>query len=166
MPFAKEHLLGRLDELDIDATTTEHPPLFTVEDSKRLRGTIPGAHTKNLFLKDKKGQLWLVVALEDAEIDMKGLHRTIGSARLSFGKPELLLEVLGVPPGSVTPFALVNDTEQRVNVVLDAAMMEQPVLNYHPLTNEATTTLSRDGLLAFIRACGHEPRIVAVSDPA
>ncbi|GBE43416.1 prolyl-tRNA editing protein ProX [bacterium BMS3Bbin10] len=162
-PATRAQLLSRLRALGIDAATVEHPPLFTVEESRALRGEIPGAHTKNLFLKCKKGTLWLVVALENAVIDLKRLHVKLGSGRLSFGRAELLREVLGVPPGSVTPFSLINDTRQRVSVVLDAEMMNSGVLNFHPLVNTATTTIARDDLLAFIRDCGHDPAILAVS---
>jgi Ala-tRNA(Pro) deacylase len=163
-PATRDILLQRLTSLGINAKTTDHPPLFTVEESRAIRGEIPGAHTKNLFLKCKKGTLWLVVALEEAVIDLKRVHTKLGSGRLSFGKPELLLEALGVPPGSVTPFSLINDTQRRVSVVLDEAMMRHEILNFHPLENTATTTISRDGLLTFIGDCGHEPMILAVSD--
>lgn len=163
MPATRDDLFVRLQTLQIETETVEHPALFTVEDSKALRGEIPGGHSKNLFLKDKKGVLWLVVALEDAKIDMKTLHKVIGSARLSFGKADLLMEVLGVVPGSVTPFSLINDTENRVNVVLDADMMGYETLNYHPLTNVATTRISSGDLLKFIQACGHQPTILKVS---
>ena len=159
----REQLLARLAELGIETKTVSHPPLFTVEDSRKLRGDIPGGHCKNLFLKDKKGQIWLVVTLEGTQVDLKTLHKTIGAARLSFGKPDLLMEVLGVIPGSVTPFALINDTQARVNIVLDQAMMSLDLLNYHPLTNEATTAIRSADLLTFVKACGHEPRILAVS---
>ena len=162
-PATREELLSRLGALGIDTHTVEHPPLGTVEESRALRGDIPGAHTKNLFLKCKKGTLWLLVALEDAVIDMKQVHKILGSGRLSFGRAELLEEILGVPPGSVTPFSLINDKDQRVNVVLEAEMMSHDVLNFHPLVNTATTTISRDGLLAFIRDCGHDPAILAVA---
>lgn len=162
-PATRDILLQRLISLGIDAKTKDHPPLFTVEQSRALRGEIPGAHTKNLFLKCKKGTLWLLVALEEAVIDLKRVHTIIGSGRLSFGKPELLLEVLGVPPGSVTPFSLINDAERRVSVVLDEAMMRHEVLNFHPLENTATTTIARDDLLTFIGDCGHEPMILQLS---
>ncbi|MCC7275541.1 MAG: prolyl-tRNA synthetase associated domain-containing protein [Alphaproteobacteria bacterium] len=155
-----ERLLARLEELGIRTTTASHPPLFTVEDSRRLRGDLPGGHCKNLFLKDRKDRLWLVVTLEDRPIDLKTLPERIGAARLSFGRPELLVEVLGVTPGGVTPFALINDTERRVRVVLDREMLSRDPLNYHPLTNTATTAIAPDDLLRFVRACGHEPLIV------
>jgi len=159
-----ENLASFLSGLGIRTTTVVHPPLHTVEESRALRGEIPGAHTKNLFLKDKKDAIFLVVALEDAAIDLKHLHGRIGaSGRLSFGKPALLRERLGVVPGSVTPFGLLNDRPPSVTVILDKALMEHAVINCHPLVNTATTTIARDDLLAFIRATGHEPRIVAVS---
>lgn len=161
-PATRQDLLARLAALDIAATTVEHPPLFTVEDSQKLRGEIPGAHSKNLFLKCKKGTLWLVVALEDARIDLKRFHARIGSGRLSFGKAELLQETLGVTPGSVTPFALINDTQKKVRVVLDKGLMAHDTVNFHPLENTATTSISPQGLLAFIRDCGHEPTIIDI----
>ena len=163
MPASREDLFAHLESLGITVTTREHAPVFTVEEARALRGAIPGAHCKNLFLKDDKGAVWLIVCLEDAQIDLKSAPARIGSRRLSFGKPELLMEVLGVEPGSVTPFALINDRERRVNVVLDAAMMAHPVVNYHPLANTATTTIGSADLLAFIRSLGHEPRIVPVA---
>ena len=141
-----------------------HPPLFTVEQSRALRGQIPGGHTKNLFLRDKKGALYLVSALEDAAIELKSLHRALGaSGRFSFGSAELMRETLGIEPGAVTPFAAINDAARRVTVVLDAAMMEQPRLNFHPLRNTMTTSIARDDLVRFLEATGHPPRIVAVS---
>jgi Ala-tRNA(Pro) deacylase len=163
MPMTRKDLLAFLGTLGIATHTVEHPPLFTVEESRALRGEIPGGHTKNLFLKDKKDQVFLLVAEEDAAIDMKGLHHMIGSARLSFGRPELMQALLGVVPGSVTPFGVVNDTERRVTVILDAPLLRHATLNFHPLENNATTAIGRDDLLAFLRHVGHEPRIVAVS---
>ncbi len=156
-PATTEDLLGMLDGLGIVTETHSHAAVFTVEESKALRGELPGGHCKNLFLKDKKGALWLVVCSEDRPIDMKGLRHLIGSSHLSFGKPDLLMDVLGVTPGSVTPFALINDSDLRVNVVLDADMMAASVLNYHPLTNGMTTAIRPIDLLAFIAACGHAP---------
>jgi Ala-tRNA(Pro) deacylase len=163
MPASRADLIAYLKNLGIETSTVEHPPLFTVEQSQALRGEIAGGHTKNLFLKDKKDAVYLVVAAEDAEVDMKTLHKRIGSARLSFGKPELLVELLGVVPGSVTPFGVINDTERRVGVVLDEGLMRHEALNFHPLENTATTTIRRDDLLRFLRATGHEPSIVAVA---
>jgi Ala-tRNA(Pro) deacylase len=153
-----------LHRLGIAATTVTHAPVFTVAEARSLRGAIPGSHTKNLFLVDKKGSLFLVTAEEDAAIDLKHLHHVIGaSGRLSFGKPELLMAVLGVPPGAVTPFAAMNDTDGRVTVVLDVALAASPVINAHPLVNTATTTVATAGLIAFLRATRHEPRILPVS---
>ena len=163
MPATRQDLLARLAELGIAARTIDHEAVFTVAQSSRLERELPGGHTKNLFLKDKKGALFLVVALGHAHIDLKTLNKTLGCDRLSFGKPDLLLEVLGVPAGSVTPFALVNDRAQRVTVILDADMMRHDKLNFHPLENTATTNIGREDLLTFIRACGHEPRVIAVS---
>ena len=160
MPATEQDLLDRLAALGIECTTHHHPPLWTVEESKRLRGNLPGGHCKSLFLKDKKGALFLVVTLEDRDVDLKRLRRHIGAAQLSFGRPDLLMDVLGVIPGAVTPFGLINDRETQVCAVLDGAMLAQEPLNYHPLTNEATTAIAPDSLLTFIRACGHEPRIL------
>ena len=157
-------LFAFLDRLGIPHATVAHAPLFTVEQSQALRGQIPGGHTKSLFLKDKKDRLYLVVALEDAAIELKSLHRRLGaSGRFSFGSAELMRDTLGVEPGSVTPFAVINDTAGRVAVVLDAAMMAQAVLNYHPLVNTMTTSIARDDLVKFLAATGHEARIELVS---
>jgi Ala-tRNA(Pro) deacylase len=163
MPATRDDLLNRFKDLGIEATTRNHPPVYTVEEAQALRGEIPGGHCKNLFLKDDKGNIWLIVCLEEANVDLKAAPAKIGSRRLSFGKPDLLREVLGVEPGSVTPFGLINDTEQRVNVVLDATMMAHELLSYHPLENTATTTIRAADLVTFVRSCGHEPRIVAVA---
>lgn len=166
-PATPADLFAFLDGLGIAHPTVEHPPLFTVEESQGLRGKIPGGHTKNLFLKDKKTTLFLVVALEDARIALNNLHRQLeATGRFSFGSPEQMLEFLGVTPGSVTPFAAINDKQHKVSVVLDEAMMRHDVLNYHPLTNTMTTTIRRDDLLKFLRATGHEPRIEPVSEAA
>ena len=164
VPKTPDELFAALDGLGIAHMTVKHPPLFTVEQSRTLRGTVPGGHTKNLFLRDKKGALYLVVALEDAEIELKGLHRLLGATgRFSFGSADLMREVLGVAPGSVTPFAAINDTEGHVTVVLDAAMMEHALLNYHPLLNTMTTSIARDDLVRFLDWTGHPPRIERVS---
>jgi Ala-tRNA(Pro) deacylase len=165
MPATPDDLFAFLDRLGIAHATVTHAPAFTVEEARALRGRVAGAHTKNLFLKDKKGALFLVVALEDAEIELKSLHRRIGaSGRFSFGSPELLRATLGVEPGTVTPFAALNDTDAKVSVVLDAVMMRYEVLNYHPLRNTMTTTIARDDLVRFLTATGHPPRILAVAD--
>ena len=163
MPATREDLFARLDQLGITTTTVDHAPVYTVEESQALCGGIPGGHCKNLFLKDKKGVLWLVVTLEDAQVDLKTLPKTIGSGRLSFGKSELLGEVLGVQPGSVTPFALINDVDRKVEVVLDETMLSHEVLNYHPLKNDATTSIASSDLVKFVESCGHTPKIVKVA---
>ncbi len=164
MTATSDDLFAFLDRLGIKHASVRHAPLFTVEQSRALRGTIPGGHTKNLFLKDKKGALFLVVALEDDAIDLKGLHRLLdASGRFSFGSPELLRETLGVEPGSVTPFGAMNDAARRVQVVLDAAMMRHDLLNYHPLINTMTTSIGGDDLVRFLEATGHPPRITAVT---
>lgn len=160
MAATEKDLFDRLAELGIKTDTVRHPAVFTVEESKALRGDLPGAHSKNLFLKDKKGDYWLVVTLEDREIDLKTLRRQIGAAQLSFARAERLKDVLGIDPGSVTPFALINDSENRVRVVLDAEMMACETLNYHPLTNTASTTITPEGLMTFIRSCGHQPSVL------
>ncbi|WP_041375731.1 prolyl-tRNA synthetase associated domain-containing protein [Polymorphum gilvum] len=168
MPATRADLMAFLDALGIATTTVEHRPVFTVAEGLDLHEAIPGAHTRNLFVKDKKGRLFLIVVLADATVDLKQAHHVLGAqGRVSFGSAEQLMEVLGVPPGSVTPFALINDrAARRVTPVFDAAMMRHPVLNYHPLTNDATTTIARDDLMVFARACGHEPLVLAVSDEA
>ena len=162
MPAGPQDLLARLDDLGIAWTLHRHAPVFTVEEARRHCAHLPGCHCKNLFLKDRKGVLWLVVARDDAPIAMKQLDRRIGAARLSFARPALLMEVLGVQPGAVTPFALVNDAMRRVRVVLDEVMMAAPLVNYHPLTNDETITLAPEALVRFIRSCGHEPAILHV----
>jgi Ala-tRNA(Pro) deacylase len=164
MPATPDDLFAYLDRLGIAHATVSHAPAFTVEEARALRGRVAGGHTKNLFLKDKKDALFLVVGLEDAVIELKSLHRLLGaSGRFSFGSPELLRQTLGVEPGAVTPFAVLNDTQARVSVVLDAVMMRHEVLNYHPLRNTMTTTIARDDLVRFLVATGHPPRIMAVA---
>ena len=167
-----ETLYARFRELGLGFTVHEHAAVFTVEEARAHRGDMPGAHCKNLFLKDKKGALWLVVCLEDRRIDMKALSGLLGAARLSFGRPELLIERLGVTPGSVTPFAVINDRadtgpetgDAPVRVVLDAEMMRAALVNYHPLVNTATVAMTPGDLLRFLEACGHAPAIVELSD--
>ncbi|MCL7999965.1 prolyl-tRNA synthetase associated domain-containing protein [Brucella sp. 21LCYQ03] len=167
MLMTSAELHDYLKSLDIEVSTVEHPPLFTVADSQGLRGEIAGGHTKNLFLKDKKDNFFLVTVDEDAVVDLKSIHQIIGaSSRVSFGKPEKLMEYLGVVPGGVTVFGAVNDTEHNVQIVLDAALMKNDIINGHPLTNEATTSIKRDDLLRFLASTGHEVRILAVSEDA
>jgi Ala-tRNA(Pro) deacylase len=161
MASTPEDLDAFLRNIGIATRTTRHPPLFTVEDSQALRGEITGAHTKNLFLKDKKGAIFLIIAREEASIDLKNLHKIIGAAgRLSFGKPELLAETLGVTPGAVTAFGLINDREGQITAILDKDLLANDQINCHPLVNTATTTIASADLLAFVRATGHEPIII------
>jgi Ala-tRNA(Pro) deacylase len=165
-PATREELFLRLAELGIATRTVEHPPVHTVAESAAIERTLPGGDTKNLFLKDANGTLILIVALAETKIDLKALPRTLGCGRLSFGKPELLLDVLGVTPGSVTAFAVMNDVARRVSVVVDAALMAHETVNCHPLENTATTNIARDELLRFIRATGHEPRVAKLGGGA
>jgi Ala-tRNA(Pro) deacylase len=158
-PPDAQRLLDYLASLGIASQTIQHPPFFTVEDGKDWYGKIPGRNCKSLFLKDKKDQIYLVVIPGDVRADLSALEKIMGSARLSFGKPELLMEVLGMIPGSVTPFALINDKNKRVRVVLDRAILACEQVNYHPLRNDYTTVLKPDDLLKFIRSLGYEPQI-------
>jgi Ala-tRNA(Pro) deacylase len=153
-------LFARLDALGIGTNTVEHAPMFTVEQSQALRESLPGAHTKNLFLTGKEGRPVLVVAKEDSRVDLKLVATRLGFGRLSFGNADLLKALLGVTPGSVTPLALINDTETSVTVVVDAALLAAAEVNCHPLENTATTRLATADLLRFIEACGHEPVVM------
>ena len=159
-PGTAVRLFALLDRLGIAHATLEHPAVFRVEDGHQIKAAMPGAHTKNLFLKDAKDQLWLISALAETRIDLKRLPAVIGSARLSFGREEILYDALGVRPGSVTLFALINDPGHRVRLVLDAALLRHETVNFHPLTNTATTAVSREGMLAFLAALGAQPLIV------
>ena len=166
MSATPDDLFAALDRLGIEHTTVRHPPLFTVEQSQALRGQIAGGHTKNLFLKDKKGALYLVTALEDSVIELKSLHRRLGAhGRFSFGAADLMRETLGVEPGAVTPFGAINDRAGRVTVVLDQALMAYDMINAHPLVNTMTTSIARDDLVRFLESTGHPPRIVEVAGP-
>jgi Ala-tRNA(Pro) deacylase len=162
MDAREARLMAMLDALAIETRTVRHAPVFTVAEAKAERGRLPGMHTKNLFLKDKKDVLWLVVAEEDRPVDLKELRSKIGAATLSFARADLLRRVLGVEPGSVTPFAVINDGDRRVRVVLDAGLLQAELLNFHPLANTATTAITPDGLLRFLDATGHAPLVVAI----
>lgn len=164
MTSTSEDLFKRLDALSIDHNTINHPPVFTVDEAKVHTAHLPGAHCKNLFLKDKKGGLWLLVCLDDRLIDMNRLSKVLACPRLSFGKPDLLLETLGVAPGSVTPFALMNDRDRLVHPLLDKAMLRHEVLNYHPLTNTATTTIKSCDLQRFLSAIEHEATVLDLDE--
>jgi Ala-tRNA(Pro) deacylase len=153
-------LMAFLDAHGIAHTTLDHPAVFRVDEGHEIKAALPGAHTKNLFLKDAKGQLWLISAEGHAAIDLKSLPPVIGAARLSFGSAERLYDALGVTPGSVTALALINDPERKVRFVLDLALAEADLVNFHPLTNTATTALSRDGFRKFLDVLGVEPLVV------
>ena len=165
MPLSPQDLLKKLEELDIKTTTHEHEAVFTVDESSKIKQDIPGGHTKNLFLKDKKGNFFLVVAEGSAQIKLNSIHGLIGAkGRVSFGKPEALMELLGVKPGSVTAFAPINDIENKVSVIIDEPLLRYDLINCHPLTNEMTTTISREDLLQFLKQVNHEPQIIQVSE--
>ena len=159
-PATPDDLYAFLDAHGIAHATREHPAVFRVGEGEEIKAAMPGAHTKNLFLKDAKDQLWLISALGETRIDLKTLPKTIGSARLSFGREEMLYEALGVRPGSVTLFALINDEGRRVRMVLDQALLEHETVNFHPLVNTATTAVSREGMMGFLRALHVQPRVV------
>ena len=164
MPKTQADLFAFLDRLGIAVSTVSHPPLFTVADSQALRGEIAGGHTKNLFLKDRKGSYFLVTAEEDAEIDLKRIHTVIGAAgRVSFGSAEALMELLGVAPGAVTVFGLINDSGGKVKAVIDERLARHAVINAHPLANTATTSIRTPDLLAFVAATGHEAHVLKLS---
>jgi Ala-tRNA(Pro) deacylase len=165
-PLTPDALFARFDALGIAHRTYTHPAVFTVEEAKALRGALPGGHCKSLFLKDKKAGLWLVVTLEECRVDLKALADQLGAPRFSFGSPDLLYEVLGVRPGSVTPYAVVNDAAGRVRVVLQRAMLTHDPLNYHPLENTRTTAVAPADLVRFLEACGHPPLIADLPERA
>ena len=166
MPLTPRQLLDYLAELGIAAETVEHEAVFTVAESRPVKARIPGAHSKNLFVKDKKGRVFLITAKDETLIDMKRAHEALGaSGRLSFCSADQLRELLGVEPGSVTPFGVVNDREGRVTMILDANLMEYERLNFHPLVNTATTAVSREDLVRFLQATGHEPRVIRLPEP-
>ncbi|WP_292063925.1 prolyl-tRNA synthetase associated domain-containing protein [Brevundimonas sp. UBA7664] len=158
--FDRDRLLGWMADNGIDQTTHDHPAVFRVEEGLELKAALPGAHTKNLFLKDKKGRLWLVSARQDTVVDLKRAPKAIGSDRLSFGNEALLYETLGVRGGSVTGLGLINDPEQRVTFVIDKALWDADIVNFHPLTNTATTGLAQADFRRFLGLIGREPVVV------
>lgn len=162
-PASQADLLAVLDALEIAHSTLAHRPVFTVAEGADIKAQLPGGHTKNLFLEDRNGRLLLISALGETPVRLNRIHRALGYERLSFAKPETLLEALGVAPGSVTIFALINDPARRVGVALDAALLAHEVVNFHPLANTATTAISSADLLAFVRACGREPQIAPLA---
>lgn len=164
MPATRNDLFQRFDHLGIESTTHDHEAVYTVAESDAIDRRLPGGHTKNLFLKDAKGRIFLIIAESHAQVNLKTIHKEIGCARLSFGKPDLLMEVLGVEPGAVTALGVINDRDKRLEqVIVDQDLMAFDVINCHPLENTATTTIARDDLIRFIRDCGHEPRIMPLN---
>ena len=161
-PASPERLFQRLRKLGIEAPPVRHPPVFTVEEAKQFRGEIEGCHTKSLFLRNKKGEMWLVSCAEDQAVDLKSLGQLLGAGRLSFGSADRLMKYLGLTPGAVSPFGVINDKGRAVQVVLDEKMLEREPLNFHPLDNSMTSSISRDGLIQFLEAENHPPVIVSL----
>ncbi len=164
MPATTEDLFALLDSLAIEHSTVTHPPIFTVDEGRPWHDKIPGLHCKNLFIKDRKGGIWHVVLPADKRADLGALEKSIGAPRFSFARPEVLLQVLHLTPGSVTPFGLINDTARRANVVLDQDMLDSEWVNFHPLRNDASTTIRAADLVRFIRALGYTPVIMTVPE--
>jgi Ala-tRNA(Pro) deacylase len=163
MTATRAALFAYLDDLGIHHSTMEHRQVFTVEEGADIKANLPGGHSKNLFLKDKKGIFFLISALGSTQIRLNQLHKTLGCARLSFGRADIMEEMLGVTPGSVTAFALINDKPPRINFILDQALMAHDIVNFHPLKNNATTAISSAGLIRFANATGHEPKVLDFS---
>jgi Ala-tRNA(Pro) deacylase len=166
VPATPEDLFAFLDSLGIAHSTVTHPPFFTVEEGRPWHDKIPGLHCKNLFIKDKKGGIWHVVLPADKRADMNALEKRLGAPRFSFAKPEVLMDVLQLTPGSVTPFGLINDTARRVTVVLDQDMLASKTVNFHPLHNGASTTVRADDLVTFVRALGYTPILISIPEPS
>lgn len=158
--YDRDRLLAWLAQHDVPQVTHDHPAVFRVDEGLELKAAMPGAHTKNLFLKDKKGKLWLISARQDTVVDLKRADKWIGSARLSFGNETLLWETLGVRPGSVTALGLINDPDHRVTFILDKALWDADIVNFHPLTNTATTALKQADFRRFLQLVGREPVVV------
>ncbi len=164
MPASPTDLFAYLDDLGIDHETVEHAATFTVEEGRHLKAAMPGGHSKNLFMKDKNGTIVLISAWADSQLKLNHLHKLIGTRRLSFASAELMVECLGVEPGSVTAFALMNDKDQRVKFIADAVLMGFDTVNFHPLINTATTAISREGFRRFVEATGHSLTVIDFSD--
>jgi Ala-tRNA(Pro) deacylase len=166
LPATPDELFALLDQLGIEHSTLQHPPIFTVAEGRHWHDRIPGLHCKNLFIKDRKGGIWLVVMPADKRADLARLEKALAAPRFSFAQPELLQEVLELTPGSVTPFGLINDRQRRVTVILDQEMLDAEWVNVHPLHNAASTTLRATDLLLFVRRLGYDPIIVRLPEPA
>ena len=173
LPTSPEALLARLKELGIASHTVDHEPVFTVEQSRALRGQLPGGHVKNLFLRNKKEEMWLVTVEESKRVDLKALGERLtgatgGAAKLSFGNADRLMSHLGVIPGAVTPFAVINDKGKAVRMVLDQDLLRFDVVHAHPLVNFKATALSPKDLVRFLEAEGHAPQVmeIPVNSPA
>lgn len=164
VPATPEDLFARMSRLGLQVSTVHHPPVFTVEEARALRGPLQGSHAKNLFLRNKKGRMWLVVCLENRGVDLRALGRALGAGHLSFGSPRRLMENLGVVPGAVTPLGVINDRGGRVRVVLDSALLLEGPVNFHPLDNGMTSSLSVDDFLRFLRAEDHEPQVLDMEE--
>jgi len=160
MTASRADLFALFDELGIDHTTTEHKPVFTVDESTEIKASMPGTHTKNLFLKDKGGNFFLICAESHARIKVNKLHPHLGCKRLSFGKAEYLIEHLGVKPGSVTLFSVMNDKSGAVKLIIDKTLADADIVNFHPLKNDATTAISASDMIKFAKATGHDPMIM------
>jgi Ala-tRNA(Pro) deacylase len=160
MMTTADDLLAELERLGIAHDTLRHPAVYTVEESLKVVGELPGGHFKNLFLRDKPGRMWLVVMPAERSIDLKRLAALLGTSRLSFASPARMERYLGVGAGAVTPLAVVNDHEHAVTVVIDEELLARDRINLHPLENTATTGIAPAGLIRFLEAVGHPPQIV------
>lgn len=164
MPISRQDLFDYLDGLNIIHKTYNHAPIFTVDEGADIKANMPGGHTKNLFLKDKAGQFFLICALGDTPIRINKLHPILGCKRLSFGKAEALLGLLGMTPGSITLFSILNDTNHQVTLILDKALFNHDIVNFHPLLNDATTAISSSDMIKFAKTTGHHPVILDFAD--
>ncbi|MCB1538478.1 MAG: prolyl-tRNA synthetase associated domain-containing protein [Rhodospirillales bacterium] len=160
LPTPPQALMARLDAMGIPYVLHRHKPVFTCEESAFLKDVIPGLHVKNLFLRDKKGRMCLVVVPDELALDLKILAPVLGFDRFSFGSPERLWTHLGVRPGSVCPFAAINDTDGAVEVVLHRPVAEAPVISAHPMHNTMSLALSGPDVVRFLAAVNHPPRIL------
>jgi Ala-tRNA(Pro) deacylase len=168
LPTSPEQLLARLAELGITVRTVEHDPVFTVGESQHLRGELPGGHIKNLFVRNRREDMWLVTLEESRRVDLKALGerltgQTGGAAKLSFGSADRLMTYLGVVPGAVTPFAVINDHAGKVRMVLDRDLLGCSLVNAHPLVNFRSTAIAPADLLKFLEAEGHGPLLMDFS---